>query len=103
MKYIHDDQDCRITTLACSEDEKLVAFGDEGGHIKLFDVDKMTIVRSMKSLGSSIKGLLIDRQLNLIVTYNHNIIIFDKTGVQITSFSKDKKHGEIVHLRNLEN
>jgi len=55
MIHMHDDQDCQILCLAASLDEKLVIFGDEGGHIKIFDTEQNRIIKSTKDLGGPIK------------------------------------------------
>ena len=98
---MHDDQDCQILCLAASLDEKLVIFGDEGGHIKIFDTEQNRIIKSTKDLGGPIKTQNQDQQENFILTYEHNILIIDKNGGQQSSFSIDKKNGEIISLKCL--
>ena len=90
--------------MSVSNDDKILATGDQAGMVHLYELGTKTLMCSIKSVGTHLLDIHMEDSQSVVFAFEDHLSIFNKEGKPIRDyeFSPDK-HGKVVNIRKREN
>lgn len=104
FQHVIDSLDCQIVAMSVSNDDKVLATGDQGGMVHLYDVATKSLICSIKSVGTHLLDVHMEDSQSVVFGFEDHLSIFNKEGKPIKDYDfAPEKHGKIVSIRKREN